>query len=378
MVRDTEERCTPTDPQGASKSPESTLFTAGPQCDIQIFLFKQGIDPHLSLLGDSIMERVVNPNDEFGSLTVLKEVEKDRYGHRQYEVRCKCGNVFTIRKGQLFHSSCRCKECATLEYHRQVVEKYVGTVMNGFEILSENGKNNRGAIVYKCRCLKCGSILLRTSGDLSARKGQGCEFCRPDYHFRVYGGAAIGILANGMEFRIDAHKIGPVSNLCWKEHDGYIVCSNRGKYYGVMLHQFVLGMTRNSKLIIDHINRNRADCRTENLRIVTRQQNSMNRSIQKNSTTGFIGVTSFRSGKRYTARIGLNYRYIVVHSSPDQIECAQAYNYASELLFGPYAGQRNDVPEASAEIKTEVYRRCMPLLNSAKLATTSMKINESA
>lgn len=324
------------------------------------------------------MKRIVNTNDIFGYLTVLKEVDKDKSGHRQYLVRCRCGKGFTIRKGALFHSGCKCKDCATREYHNRVISRIVGSVVNGFEILSEHGKNRQGAIVYECRCLKCGSIVFRTGGALFVRKGGGCELCKPNYHFRTYGDVAVGTLSNGSEFIIDAHDIGSVSQLSWTDQQGYVVCSSCGKSYGIKLHQFVLGLPKNSKLIVDHKNRNRRDCRTSNLRIVTEQQNSMNRSIQKNNTSGYVGVTSFKRGDRYTARIGLNYKMITVYISTDPVECAQAYNYASELLFKEFAGHRNDVPEARDEIKAEVYRRCLPFIGMSDLATTPVVIIKSA
>jgi hypothetical protein len=41
---------------------------------------------------------------------------------------------------------------------------------------------------------------------------------------------------------------------------------------------------------LDHINRNPADNRIENLRIVTRSQNKQNSGLYKNNTSGFKGV----------------------------------------------------------------------------------------
>ena len=50
------------------------------------------------------------------------------------------------------------------------------------------------------------------------------------------------------------------------------------KYYYVhrILAHFYFGLELDSKLQVDHINRNRSDNRIENLRIVTNQQNSFN------------------------------------------------------------------------------------------------------
>ena len=81
-----------------------------------------------------------------------------------------------------------------------------------------------------------------------------------------------------------------VSEHYWKfkEKKKYIISSGRNDGL-IRLHRFVLGLT-DENVIVDHINRNTLDCRRENLRIVTDQQNSMNKSLQKNSTTGYTGV----------------------------------------------------------------------------------------
>lgn len=53
---------------------------------------------------------------------------------------------------------------------------------------------------------------------------------------------------------------------------------------------------------IDHINGDRADNRLSNLRAVTRTQNSRNRRLNKNNTTGHTGVKKMPNG-RWSARI---------------------------------------------------------------------------
>lgn len=324
------------------------------------------------------MKRTVEINKEYGYLTVLKEVERDSFDHRQYLVRCRCGKQYIVRKGILFYSGSKCRECAAREYHKRVVNKFVGSVINDFEILTEHGISKNGAIVYKCRCLKCGSTVYRTAGELSVRKGQGCENCRPDYHFHCNGSSAFGTLKDGTLFIIDASMVPVVSEHYWGlNSDGYIECKEQ-LYKGLKLHRFILGVADKPKLIVDHINRNRLDCRLSNLRIVTAQQNSMNRSINRNSTSGYVGVTSFTRDGKYRARIGINNKYFLVYQSENIIECASAYNYASELLFKEFAGHRNAVPEADNEIKAEVRRRCSPYLKASEKATATVEKEKSA
>ena len=55
---------------------------------------------------------------------------------------------------------------------------------------------------------------------------------------------------------------------------------------------------------IDHINQDPTDNRIENLRDVTHAENHKNRTLQKNNTTGYVGVSKHHG--KYRARIRIN------------------------------------------------------------------------
>ena len=59
---------------------------------------------------------------------------------------------------------------------------------------------------------------------------------------------------------------------------------------------------------IDHINQDKYDNRIENLRVVTRQVNSMNRPKNKNNTSGYKGVTFCKQTNKWAAQIKVNYK----------------------------------------------------------------------
>jgi HNH endonuclease len=91
----------------------------------------------------------------------------------------------------------------------------------------------------------------------------------------------------------------------WRCLKGYAV-SEEGKGKArtiVIMHRKLMHMNDNN-LIVDHIKRNPCDNRLENLRIVTVQENNRNKPIQKNNTSGIMGV--FKRQNRWIARINDN------------------------------------------------------------------------
>ena len=321
------------------------------------------------------MKYKIEIGKEYGYLTVLKEVARHKDGHRRYLVRCICGNIEEVQKAKLTRPNCICLECSRQMHHKDMIEARIGMEINGFKVVSEAGKNNYGTTLYKCKCLKCGAIVIKSFGELERAKGNGCINCRPDYHFQINGGTAIGQLRNGTKFIIDTVMIPVVQEHYLKCDGGYILCEEK-PYRGVRLHRLLLGLSKDDKFYVDHINRNPRDCRLANLRVVTVQQNNMNRCVQKNNRSGYKGVSYMRFFGCYVARIGINNKYFTVFKSVDPVECASAYNYAADLLFKEFNGFRNDAPEANNDIKRIVQRACRHVMEEAKIATRPVSFME--
>ena len=302
---------------------------------------------------------------EYGYLTVLAPAEKDKTGHICWKVRCRCGNEFVATTGRLSAVTCRCKKCY-VKYPRKVLS-YIGNTINGFKILSIHGKNKAGAVLYKCKCLKCGSIIIRTRGDLTARKGRGCIYCRPEYHFNINGKEANGMLPDGTKFVIDSCLVGEFCKYHWfRNKKGYIERRNRG-LPKMMLHWFALGEDANHEFLIDHINRDKTDCRRKNLRRVTPLQNSMNHSKLSSNKSGYTGVFWNKRKNLWVSTIVINGRHIYLGYLKSKVEAAQRYNYACLLTRGEYAGELNDVPEPSWETKRIVIEKLKRHLGFAAL-----------
>lgn len=86
-----------------------------------------------------------------------------------------------------------------------------------------------------------------------------------------------------IEVLIDTEDIEKLKPYSWRINEkGYIVSDIRRRK--VRIHNFILDRdTSNSKIVCDHINRNKLDNRKENLRIITQKENNLNRSVIDNA-----------------------------------------------------------------------------------------------
>jgi hypothetical protein len=88
---------------------------------------------------------------------------------------------------------------------------------------------------------------------------------------------------------------------------------------------------------VDHRNMNRSDNRIDNLREATNSQNSMNKTMQSNNTSGFKGVTFHRGTEKYHAKIQANgiRKSLGYFHTPEQAH--QAYKTAAGELHEQFA-----------------------------------------
>ena len=100
----------------------------------------------------------------------------------------------------------------------------------------------------------------------------------------------------------------------------------------VYLHKLILGHDGP----VDHINRNKLDCRKENLRPATAYNNAANKGISANNTSGYKGVSP-RSNGTWQAEIMCNRTSTYLGSFGTKEEAALAYNKAALLFHKEFA-----------------------------------------
>lgn len=114
--------------------------------------------------------------------------------------------------------------------------------------------------------------------------------------------------AGGAFFLIDTEHKEIAKRHCWMAHEhGYARAVKRigEKMKTVYLHRLLCHTTEDARYV-DHVNRATYDCRGENLRACTHQQNMRNQKRRADNSTGYKGVQFSRQAGKYKARIKID------------------------------------------------------------------------
>ena len=138
--------------------------------------------------------------------------------------------------------------------------------------------------------------------------------------------------------KIDNDDLEKCNKLTWhyaKNKDSkYIQTRIKGKM--IKLHRYIMNIN-NSNLVVDHINRNPLDNRKSNLRICSYKENSFNKSIRVDNTSGIPGVSFHKTNKKWRAKIKYNNLTIHLGYFEDINEALINRRVAEEILFGEYS-----------------------------------------
>ncbi len=301
------------------------------------------------------MKTTIEIGKKYGRFTVIAEVARDRRGNRRFRCRCECGNEADYTASLIAGRPDRyCRKCTP---HTGGIPEpdYTGQIINGWNVLGK-AERKSGLPAFRCVCVRCGNESIRSAPEIRARKTDRCINCPPMYAFKIDKGVATGILPNGETFVIDADAVPLVEQYRWQDDssDGYIVSKQTGK----KLHRLIAGVS-DSRTMVDHINRDRKDCRRENLRIISPFGNSCNHKLFETNKTGYTGVYYSRHSGRYEVKVGYNHKRIRLGTSKDDlVTLAQMYNIGARFFFGEYVGELNDVPPPSEDLVRRVIEKC--------------------
>lgn len=152
--------------------------------------------------------------------------------------------------------------------------------------------------------------------------------------YDLSGEYGIGYLDNGEEFYFDLEDYELIKEYRWNVRSGYIVTDTDDTK--VSLHRLVMRIT-NPNIKIDHIKHNKKDNRKSQLRIVNDSQNSMNRGLASNNTSGITGVRFSTQNNKWQAYIGVNGELIHLGYFDDKLKAIEIRKIAEENYFGEYS-----------------------------------------
>ena len=174
--------------------------------------------------------------------------------------------------------------------------------------------NKGNKTCWNCLC-ECGNYTIVSSTHLKDAHTVSCG-C---YHkqraketnlkvnkYEINGEKTYIIDNKGNKAIIDTINLQDVLQYCWSMNlDGYFVTGANG---GTSLHQYIIKLNNKKytpfKNHIDHINRNKLDNRSKNLRVVSPSVNQLNRDKKSKNPTGLVGVSIY--GNKYRSKIRIN------------------------------------------------------------------------
>jgi dUTP pyrophosphatase len=138
---------------------------------------------------------------------------------------------------------------------------------------------------------------------------------------------------------IDIEDVSKVKNYKWYYDLGYVRSTSRK----IFLHNLIMNVTPNNEYTVDHKNRNRLDCRKDNLHITTYQYNGFNKGKQSNNTSGHPGVSWRKNQNKWEAYITLNKRKKNLGHFDNIEDAIKAREKAEIIYFGEIIDRDNDI-----------------------------------
>lgn len=93
---------------------------------------------------------------------------------------------------------------------------------------------------------------------------------------------------------------------------------------------------------VDHINRNKLDNRSSNLRIATRSQNLHNKKARSNNKSGFTGVSFRKERNHWRSRIAVNGKELLIGSFSNKEDAIKSRIDAEKRYLGEFANNHSD------------------------------------
>lgn len=149
------------------------------------------------------------------------------------------------------------------------------------------------------------------------------------------------------EFFFDLEDLPLIESRSWyRDKDGYLVSCYyfNGRRRFVRFHRIV--MKAKPGQFVDHINKDRADNRKQNLRCCNRSENARNRGLYSTNTSGVTGVFYDKEREKWVASITYNHKRKLLGRFASKDDAIRARLDKEAELFKEFAPQSNQRIEA--------------------------------
>ena len=126
----------------------------------------------------------------------------------------------------------------------------------------------------------------------------------------------------------------------WYENNGYAFSNQLRKT--ISLHRFIMKRDKGETVQVDHIFHNTLDNRKSQLRICSVSENQMNKVMQKNNTSGIVGVVYYKITQKWRANIRVNDKQINLGYFHTIKEAIKARLDAEKIYQGEFAYNHNN------------------------------------
>ena len=224
-------------------------------------------------------------------------------------------------------------------------EDFTGRVFNRLTVIKENGKTKSGDILWLCQCNCENKTLLNiTASNLRRKHTQSCgclqkeNLSKAKKKYNTYdlsGEYGIGYTNKGEEFYFDLEDYDKIKDYCWYySKNGYVISNKNDNT--IYLHRLILNLNI-TPFNGDHKIGRKKDNRKKYLRECTQSQNSMNKEIQSNNTSGVVGVNYFKPNNKWRAYITLNGKQIHLGYFNNKEDAIEVRKQAEEEYFGEFS-----------------------------------------
>lgn len=194
---------------------------------------------------------------------------------------------------------------------------------------------------FLCRC-DCGNYTTVVWHSLTSGRTKSCgclskellsKRLKSQNEYDLSNEYGIGYTSKGDEFYFDIEDFEKIKDYCWCMDDhGYICARDFHNGRHIKIHRIILPGE-----IVDHINHNKSDNRKVNLRIVSRSQNTINRKLPTNNTSGICGVRWHKRDKQWQSDITFQGKRYYLGMFDDYDDAVKARKAAEEKYFGEFS-----------------------------------------